>query len=215
MKKKFTINLTKGYILSIILFFMGMGTLLFGLYSLVKVWFAIPIGELKESQLKEGWYVEGMIQEYLGFVDPEDQDNFRTVSESYLNIEKGLEYDFYTVKIAEGKYINVLVDDEEKKETLENYVEGKGNSAYFEGMVIKNDGELNYIWYQQAFGVESEEEVDEFVISRYAIIENPFEVDTMKICTGAMIVILSVMIFFISGGVKGLIIYWNAEEENE
>ena len=49
MKKKFTINLTKGYILSIILFFMGMGTLLFGLYSLVKVWFAIPIGELKES----------------------------------------------------------------------------------------------------------------------------------------------------------------------
>ena len=57
MKKKFTINLTKGYLLSIILFLMGMGTLLFGLYSLVKVWFAIPIGELKESQLKEARYV--------------------------------------------------------------------------------------------------------------------------------------------------------------
>ena len=127
-------------------------------------------------------------------------------------------YKIFTIKIGEEKYINIFVNEEEWEliNELESYVEGKGNSAYFEGKVVKAlpGDELEDDWYQNALGIESKEEIDEVVISDYFIIQDSFEIDTKKFIIGFLLIVVSIFYFFFSGGVKGLLVYWDEEEEN-
>ena len=75
--------------------------------------------------------------------------------------------------------------------------------------------ELEDSWYQKLFGVESKEEIDELVITDYIICQDSLEVDTKKISIGFLLIVVSIAYFFFSGGVKGLLVYWDEEKENE
>ena len=72
MKRRFTINVTKGYIITAILFLLGILGLLWGLLGYLKFkkgQNALSISELKESQIKDGHYVRGVIREYAGYYE--------------------------------------------------------------------------------------------------------------------------------------------------
>ena len=219
MKRKFTINVTKGYIITAIIFLLGVVVLILGLLSFLKGRNAISVSELYESQLKSGQYVKGVIREYMGYYeDPEDEETFHS-SYGATSFGIGVFYWEYTIKTADGKYITLMVNEEDNKlvKELNSYIGGKGNSAYFEGKVVKAlpGDEMDESWYQKALGIESKEEIDEVVISDYFILQDSFEVDTKKISIGFLLIVVSIAYFFFSGGVKGLLVYWDEEEESE
>lgn len=220
MKRRFTINVTKGYIITAIIFILGVLMLFWGLLTYLgfkKGQNALSISELNESQIKEGQYVRGVIREIAGYYEYIVYDYVFYCSPSTM-ILGGEPYKIFTIKIGEEKYINIFVNEEEWEliNELESYVEGKGNSAYFEGRVVKALGdELEDDWYQKALGIESKEEMDEVVISDYLILQDSFEVDTKKFTVGFLLIIVGIFYFFFSGGVKGLLVYWDEEEESE
>ena len=148
---------------------------------------ALSISELNQSQIKEGQYVRGVIREIAGYYKYIVYDYVFYCSPSTM-ILGGEPYKIFTIKIGEEKYINIFVNEEEWEliNELESYVEGKGNSAYFEGRVVKALGdELEDDWYQKALGIESKEEMDEVVISDYLIyysIQNMKLMSTLYLC---------------------------------
>ena len=222
MKRRFTINVTKGYIITAILFLLGILVLLWGLLGYLKFkkgQNALSISELKESQIKDGHYVRGVIREYAGYYEiPGNEDSFCSSPYGAVSFGGSTFYCTYTIKIADEKYINVFVNDEDRRtiKELDSYIGGKGNSAYFEGRIVKSLGdELEDSWYQNALGIESKEEIDEVVISDYFIVQDSFEMDTKKFIIGFLLIVVSIFYFFFSGGVKGLLVYWDEEEESE
>ena len=219
MKRRFTINVSKGYIITAILFLLGVLVLVLGLLSLLKGWNALSISELEEYQIKDGQYVRGVIREYAGYYEIQGNENsFCSSPYGAIGLGGGTFYCTYTIKIADGKYINIFVNDEDRGliKELDSYIGGKGNSAYFEGRIVKAFGdELEDSWYQKLFGVESKEEIDELAITDYIICQDSLEVDTKKISIGFLLIVVSIAYFFFSGGVKGLLVYWDEEKENE
>ena len=222
MKRRFTINVTKGYIVTAVIFILGILVLLWGFLTYLgfkKGQNALPISKLEESQIKDGQYVRGVIREYAGYYEiPGNENSFRSSPYGAIGLGGGTFYCTYTIKIADGKYINIFVNDEDRRtiKELDSYIGGKGNSAYFEGKVVKAlpGDELEDDWYQNALGIESKEEIDEVVISDYFIIQDSFEIDTKKFIIGFLLIVVSIFYFFFSGGVKGLLVYWDEEEEN-
>ncbi|MBQ4521349.1 MAG: hypothetical protein IJA10_00135 [Lachnospiraceae bacterium] len=221
MKRRFTVNATKGYIITAVIFMLGILMLLWGFLTYLgfkKGQNALSISELKESQIKDGQYVRGVIHEIAGYYKYVGYE-YRFYCTPGASILGGETYKYFTVKIDGEKYINIFVNEEDWKliKELESYVEGKGNSAYFEGKVVKAlpGDELEDDWYQNALGIESKEEIDEVVISDYFIIQDSFEIDTKKFTTGFLLIIVSIFYFFFSGGVKGLLVYWGDEKESE
>ena len=220
MKRRFTINVTKGYIITAIIFILGILMLFLGFLDYLgfkKGQNALSISELEESQIKEGQYVRGVIREIAGYYKYIVYDYVFYCSPCTM-ILGGEPYKIFTIKIGEEKYINIFVNEEEWEliNELESYVEGKGNSAYFEGRVVKALGdELEDDWYQKALGIESKEEMDEVVISDYLILQDSFEIDTKKFIIGFLLIVVGIFYFFFSGGVKGLLVYWDEEEESE
>ena len=72
MKRRFTINVTKGYIITAIIFILGVLMLFWGLLTYLgfkKGQNALSISELNESQIKEGQYVKGVIREIAGYYE--------------------------------------------------------------------------------------------------------------------------------------------------
>lgn len=124
----------------------------------------------------------------------------------------------FTVKIEGEKYINIFVNEEDREliKELYSYSGGKGNSAYFEGRIVRAlpEDDLDDSWYQKALGLESKEDIDEVVISDYLILQDSFKIDTKKFTTGFLLIMVSAVYFFLCGGVKGLLIYWDEEVEN-
>lgn len=227
MKRRFTINVTKGYIITAGMFLLGVLLLLWGFFSYLdfkKGQNALPISELEEYQIKDGQYVRGIVREYAGYYEMQGYETvFSSSAYGGVGFGGGTFYCPYTIKIGNEKYIKIYINDEDRKliRNLENYNEGKGNSAYFEGKIVKDlnlpddDLEMEYEWYQKAFGIESKEEIDKMVISDYFILQDSFEIDTKKITIGFSLVILSIFYFFFSGGIKGLLVYWDEEEEGK
>lgn len=225
MKRRFTVNVTKGYIITAGMFLLGVILLLWGFFSYLdfkKGQNALPISELEEYQIKDGQYVRGVIREYVGYYEIQGYETvFSSSAYGGVGFGGNTFYCNYTIKIANDKYINIYINDKDTAllRDLNRYNEGKGNSAYFEGKIVKNlnlpGEELEYEWYQKAFGIESKEEIDKLVISDYFILQDSFEIDTKKITIGFSFVILSIFYFFFSGGIKGLLVYWDEEEECE
>lgn len=221
MKRRFTINVTKGYIVTAVIFILGVLMLFLGFLDYLefkKEQNALSISELEESQIKEGQYVKGVIREIAGYYEyPENESSFCISPNEAYNPGNGIFYCLYTIKIANGKYINIYVNDEdwELNKQLLGYAKGKGNSAYFEGKIVKEYGdEVKDSWHQKLFGVESREEIDKLIVSDYIIFQDSFEVDTKKFTVGFLLIVVSIFYFFFSGGVKGLLVYWDEEEEN-
>lgn len=194
---KVNINNSKKSIITIVIFIFGLILLFKGINSNYKYNHALSLENLSESECKEGVYVVGNIDSYVGF-KPKGSNTFTGSSHGLVTYIKT--YDFYTVPIVQGSYIRIMVSDKSTLSALKNFEEGKGESLYFEGEIIASPIDLNYKWYSSIEGFRAED-----VIEPYVIKEINFESNKDIIYVGILLTVFSALLFFSDGGIKSII----------
>lgn len=198
------IILKKRDIIITIIVIIGICFFLGGMRDYYNVKTALALETLSGQEIRNGKYVKGIVKEYCGFmVDGMSKDSFNGRSVTFLGFTG--ELDFYTIKLQDGQYITLMAERRETKRTLENYQNGRGNSTYIEGIITSPVTELNYAWLQRALGRNSKEEVEEKVISQYAIKEHDFSQKGLGMLYG-LGCILTAAIIVVSDRIEKIII---------
>ena len=132
MKKK-TVELSRWQVAAFVLLGIGMLFLLGGILALAKFRAALNLSRLDTENLRSGKYVKGEIRQYAG-KNSELVDVFLGVNGSY---GYGLTfYDAYTIPAEDGKFVEILIKDEELLDQLEAYDKGIGSGVFFVGRQI-------------------------------------------------------------------------------
>lgn len=192
------ISISKRIVFNIIIFVIGLMLLVGGIKSYYKYKHAIPIKNLNEWDCKEGRYVIGSIDEYVG--KKMSGSNKFVGSGSTLLTLTGKAYDFYTIPIAQNSYIRIMVSDKSILEKLKNFTEGKGEGVYFEGEIIESPMEISLKWYAGIEGFRATDMVKSYVIKE-------INIKSKKDLTyiGFLLVVFSVLIFYTNGGINSII----------
>lgn len=189
------IVLEKRQITVILLIILGFLFFTDGVRDRYNVKTVTPIENITAENIRKGKYVSGPITQYAGFV-PESlaSGEFRGVSITFLNAAFR-EIDFYTVRLSDGHYITVMVENRGTKYALETYEKGIGNSAYIEGVITTPLTFLNYEWLETALGKNGREEVEELVLPQYAIKQIDFAEEGKGVYYGFGCILTAAIIF--------------------
>lgn len=191
---KYNVSITKKIVITAIIFIIGLIFLCIGISSYNKYNHALHLETLDEQTLKNGKYVIGNIDTYI---DGITYGKYNDVSEIHLTARKT--YDYYTVPIEQDSYIALMISDESVKEQLDAFEDGHGAAVYFEGIVIESPTALNYEWYENAEGFNPENLIDSFAIKESRLKKKN------ETYLGILLLIFSILLFFITGGNKDFI----------
>ncbi|MCH5250801.1 MAG: hypothetical protein J1E98_12750 [Lachnospiraceae bacterium] len=194
---KTRVFISKKLIITVVIFTIGLMFLFKGINSYFKHNQALSLETLTESECKKGSYVVGNIDSYVIYRIKENNKVLGS-SDTLLTYTKA--YEFYTVPIAQNSYIRIMVSDKDMLSKLKNFIEGKGESFYFEGEIVDSPIEFNYKWYAAIEGFNAED-----VIKPYVIKEINFESNKSTIYIGILLVVFSALLFFADGGVKSVV----------
>ncbi len=194
---KYHVFITKREILTSIIFIVGLIILFYGIHSTYKYNHALNLNTLKERELKEGAYVIGNINTYVG-KNLYGSNAFSGVS--ITSVIYGKAYNFYTIPVGQKSYICIMVYSKSLLEQLEAFENGHGENIYFEGEVIEPLTDLNLNWYTQIEGFRTEDLINSFVIR-----EINFGRNKHIIYVGALLIIMAALLFFSAGGIKNLV----------
>lgn len=194
---KYHVFITKREILTSIIFIVGLIILFNGIHSTYKYNHALNLNTLEEYELKEGAYVIGNIDTYVG-KKLYGSNNFSGVS--ITSVIYGKAYNFYTIPVGQKSYICIMVYSKSLLEQLEAFENGHGENIYFEGEVIEPLTDLNLNWYTQIEGFRTEDLINSFVIR-----ETNFGRNKHIIYTGALLLVMAALLFFSAGGIKNLV----------
>lgn len=116
------------------------------------------------------------------------------VSQTYL--AGGREYDFYTVPVSDGQYVQLLIWRSETKERLEKLCRtGEAQEVLFTGKVVHAPVERNEEWYKNA-ELENEGFHLENVISDYVIVEQNFAAEKKKMWIGLAFLVSAALLIY-------------------
>ncbi len=202
MKK--TLNLSIGYILVF-----ALGT--FSIINLVSAFIdwnnlknALDINAIHSSQIQKGQYATGIIDDFL--VRPDMGVGLPPTGNQGGVITLDGDFNIYTIKTQDNKYILLSIKDDDKLELLYDV------DAFFESdgitidtKIITNEYQINYEWYKNAFGVETDAQVDELVIGEFAFLEVDYNAIPKRLREFSVLTIISIALFFMIGGTKNLI----------
>ncbi|MDE6663250.1 MAG: hypothetical protein K2K46_07875 [Lachnospiraceae bacterium] len=194
------ISISKRIVFNIIIFVIGSVLLLGGVKSYYKYKHAIPIRNLNEWDCKEGKYVSGSIDEYIGQkLEVGNKSIFMGSCTTLLTLT-GKAYEFYTVPIAQDSYIRIMLSDKSILDKLKNFSEGKGEGIYFIGEIKASPIEAPIKWYDRIEGFSSADVVKSYVIRE-------INIKSKKDLTyiGLLLVIFSVLLFYSSGGINNIV----------
>ena len=124
----------------------------------------------------------------------------------------GTEYNFYTIPIANSKYIRVMVKDKSIIESLEKFVKGRGKGVYFEGEVVEATSPLEYAWYSDIAEFQGKV-LEENIQSQYVIKEISFSEKKKKLYIGAVFLIVAMGGFKISCCTESFIVREKSENK--
>lgn len=192
------ISITKRNIFTLILFLLGLYCLYRGIYSDYKYKHAIPLETLQEQSCKEGAYVVGYIDSYLG-MKIYGSNRFSGVSQTFLSLAES--WDFYTIPVSENTYIEVMLSDKATKNALDDFTEGKGEGVYFEGEIIKPVTGANLNWYASLEDFDMDTLIQSFVI-REATLEKKKDIAYL----GIILLMVSLLLFIAAGGINSILI---------
>ncbi len=195
---KYHVFISKREILMSIIFIVGLIILFNGLHSTYKYNHALNLNTLKEHDLKEGAYVIGSIDTYVG-KNLYGNNQFSGVSISLITIS-GKVYDFYTIPVGQKSYICIMANGESLLGQLEAFENGHGENIYFEGEVIEPPIDLNLDWYSQIDGFRTEDLINSFVLK-----ETNFGKNKYIIYTGVLLLCMAALLFFSAGGIKNFV----------
>lgn len=198
MKKK-TIELSKLQVAAFILLGGGILFLLGGILALAKFRAALNLSRLDTEDLRSGRYVKGEIRQYSG-KKSEFGDVFLGVSSSY---GYGLAfYDAYTIPVEDGKFVEILIKDEELLDQLEAYDRGIGSGAFFVGRVEKPRYEYNYDFWKDSSVFAGVDDAKARICNKYVIRQMHSEGIRYRIYVGLSLVLTAWIIIKGCGGVK-------------
>lgn len=198
MKKK-TIELSKLQVAAFILLGGGILFLLGGILALAKFRAALNLSRLDTEDLRSGRYVKGEIRQYSG-KKSEFGDVFLGVSSSY---GYGLAfYDAYTIPAEDGKFVEILIKDDELLDQLEAYDRGIGSGAFFVGRVEKPRYEYNYDFWKDSSVFAGVDDAKARICNKYVIRQMHSEGIRYRIYVGLSLVLTAWIIIKGCGGVK-------------
>lgn len=202
------ISISKRIIINIIVFVIGLTLLCNGINSYYKSKHAVQLENLSESICKNGVYVKGNIDSYVGF-KLMGSNKFSGVSATLLSLTSVKSWDFYTIPIAQGSYIRIMTADKSTIDKLQNFEDGKGEGIYFEGKIIASPVSFPLKWYSHIEGFKAND-----VVSPYVIKEIKFDNAKNIIYIGFLFLAFSALLFFDAGGIKS-VISKETEDENK
>ncbi|MCM1233081.1 MAG: hypothetical protein NC489_23400, partial [Ruminococcus flavefaciens] len=154
--------------------------------------------ELDRYECREGTYVKGNIDIYIGKYL--ENGKFMRSSNTLLSLTGTKAYEFYTVPIAQGSYIRLMISDKSMLEKLASYTGGKGEGLYFEGEIVASPIEFNTAFYNSIEGFNAKDVVEPYVIKA---VNMKSKKDMTYI--GVLLLVFSALMFYSDGGVKSVI----------
>lgn len=194
---KFHISISKREIITAIIFIIGLILLFKGINSYYKINHALSLDSLDEYELKNGTYVTGDIDTYIGQI-MYGSGKFSGVGQSLTT--SGKNYNFYTIPVGQKSYICIMAYSKSLLGQLEAFENGYGENAYFEGIIVETPTELNHAWYTHIEGFDTGALIDSFVIK-----EVNFNRNKDLIYSGVILLTIAALMFFSSGGIKNFI----------
>lgn len=195
---KYHVFITKKEILTAILFIVGLIFLGKGLYAAYQYHHALDLNTMQEYELKEGAYVIGNIDSYIG-KHMYGSNKFSGMSQGYLNLF-GKSYDFYTIPVGKESYLCIMVHSKSLIKQLEAFEEGHGEAVWFEGKIIEPPIDINLAWYASMDGFRMES-----LITSFVIVEKDFGKIKDMIYIGILCIVIAVIRFFSAGGIKNFV----------
>lgn len=192
-----SISITKKTIIAALLFIVGFVCLCSGIYSLYKQKHALSLDTLKESECRNGLYVTGNIDTYIG---KKAVGSNQFTGTSVCFISHGKDYEFYTIPISNKHYIQLMIYDKDVLKKLENFSNGQGEAVYFEGKLIEPPLPFNYAWHENIEGLHTDD-----VIQSYVIKEIKFRSNKNKFYISIILIALAILIFLDDGGINGIL----------
>lgn len=201
--EKRTVLISKTHILNLLLFVFALFFIVKGISAYIESANAVNLSELELSECTEGQYVYGWIDSYL--VSQNRLYNSNTYQAvSYEEVSFGGNREYYTIPIADNKYIRIGIADKQVLELLENFEQGKGSGIYIEGKIERSGHSLNYYWCEGA-GFE-QDKAEQMIHPQYAIIPISFEDQKEKLYFGIILMVLSVLLFWHMGGINEIVV---------
>ncbi|MCH5258705.1 MAG: hypothetical protein J1F18_03070 [Lachnospiraceae bacterium] len=194
---KYHVSITKREIFTAILLMIGFILLFRGIHASYKIHHALNLEDLNERTLKEGDYVAGNIDTYIGQI-VYGSNNFSGVSQ--ILITSGRAYNFYTVPTGQNSYICIMAYGESLLSQLKAFENGHGEKIYFEGIVVEPATDINYNWYALVEGFDTNDLIDSFVIK-----EAHFDGNIYVIYIGVLLLVTAALMFFSAGGLKNFV----------
>lgn len=194
---KYHVSITKREIFTAILLMIGLVLLFRGIHSYYKIHHALNLEDLNEQTLKDGDYVVGNIDTYIGQI-LYGSNRFDGVSK--ILISSGKAYNFYTLPTGQNSYICIMAYGESLLSQLRAFENGHGDAVYFEGIIVEPPIELNYNWYANVEGFKTEDLIDSFVIK-----EAHFDGNKYVIYIGILLLVTATLLFFSAGGFKNFV----------
>ena len=188
---KYNVSFTKRIILTAIIFIIGLIFLSMGMRSYYKYDNALHLETLNRQDLKIGKYIVGNIDTYIDGIQYEN-NIYHDVNQVHMT--GWTTYDYYAVPIEEEAYITLLISDESVKAQLDTYEDGHGEAVYFEGIIIEPSRQLNYELDETIKNFDPENFIDTFAIQ-----ETKLNYKNSMIW-GILLLVFSILLFFISGG---------------
>lgn len=199
---KYHVSITKREIFTAVLLLIGLVLLFRGIHSYNKSSHALNLEKLNEQTLKDGAYVVGNIDTYIGQI-LYGSNRFDGVSKTFIT--SGKTYHFYTIPFGQNSYICVMAYSESLIDKLKTFENGHGEDIYFEGIIVEPPTDLNYNWYAHVEGFNTEDLIDSFVI-RETNFEGTKNINKHMIYAGALLLAMAALLFFSAGGIKNLVV---------
>ena len=194
---KYHVSISKREIFTAILLVIGLVLLFRGIHSSYKIHHALSLEDLNEQTLKNRDYVAGTIDNYIGQI-MYGSNRFDGVSQTLIT--SGRAYNFYTIPTGQNSYICIMAYGESILSQLKAFENGHGEAVYFEGIIIEPPTDLNYNWYANVEGFNTEDLIDSFVIK-----ETNFDGNKYVIYIGALLLVTAALMFFSAGGIKNFV----------
>ncbi|MDE6749830.1 MAG: hypothetical protein K2K21_12330 [Lachnospiraceae bacterium] len=194
---KYHVSISKREIITAVILIIGLLLLIKGTHSNYQMNHALRLDNLDEHELKNGTYVTGDIDAYIGQI-MYGSGKFSGVSQSLT--ASGKTYNFYTIPVGQKSYICIMAYSKSLLDQLEAFENGYGKNVYFEGIIVEPPTELNHAWYTHVEGFDTGTLIDSFVIK-----EVNFNRNKDLIYCSIILLAIAALLFFSSGGIKNFI----------
>ena len=192
---KVSYEIPKSTVVATLLFVVGAFLLAGGFGIFYRCRHASALTELGREGCREGSYVSGEIDACLTKKVPFAAFD-KYSGESGVFMTGGKSYRFYTVPVADGGYIQIMIWKKETVEAVGELIEGERETVPFVGVIAEQPQTSILGWYEDIPGFRTDALIQEYVLR---------EIDRTgaknRMIIGGIVLFLAVLLYWQSGGV--------------